>query len=153
MNNVSIKIRVSQAGMISKYLQNTYKKLLLVTVFSSIVTAIVLNIAQPYVMAHVEFSQTSIHVLRIASVANVFLSLFTANSLLLMLTNKIKLLAFIVMITASIVVIGGTLLASSGFENLIFAYLGATIFAGIISTIYANKVIKNASSIIFARLM
>jgi len=153
MNNVSIKIRVSQAGMISKYIENTYKKLLLVTVFSSVVTAIVLNLAQPYVMAHVEFSQASIHVLRIASIANVFLSLFTANSLLLMLTNKIKLLAFIVMISASIVIVGGILLASSGFENLVFAYLGAAMFAGMISTIYATKVMKNATSILFARLM
>lgn len=153
MNNVSIKIKVSQARVLSKYIQNTYKKLLLVTMFSSIVTAAVLNIAAPYVMAHVEFSPTSMHVLQVASVANVFLSLFTANGLLLMLTNKIKLLAFIVMISASIVITGGMMLASSGFENLVYAYLGATIFAGMISTIYANKVMKNASSIIFARLM
>ncbi|MDC8451491.1 MAG: hypothetical protein LV477_01125 [Candidatus Nitrosotalea sp.] len=153
MNNVSIKIKVSQARVLSKYIQNTYKKLLLVTMFSSIVTAAVLNVAAPYVMAHVEFSPTSMHVLQVASVANVFLSLFTANGLLLMLTNKIKLLAIIVMISASIVITGGMMLASSGFENLVYAYLGATIFAGMISTIYANKVMKNASSIIFARLM
>ncbi len=153
MNNVSIKIKVSQAGVLSKYIQNTYKKLLLVTVFSSIATAIVLNVAAPYVMAHVEFSPTSMHVLQVASIANVFLSLFTANGLLLMLTNKIKLLAITVMISASIVITGGMMLAGSGFENLVYAYLGATIFAGMISTIHANKTVKNASSIIFARLM
>lgn len=153
LNNVSIKIRVSQVDVISKYIQNTYKKLLLVTVVSSVVTAAVLNLAAPYVMAHVEFSPTSMHVLQVASVANVFLSFFTANSLLLMLTNKIKLLAILVMISASIVITGGMLLASSGFENLVFAYLGATIFAGAMSSFYANKVMKNASSIIFARLI
>ncbi|HEX5457200.1 MAG TPA: hypothetical protein VFX64_02310 [Candidatus Nitrosotalea sp.] len=153
MNNVSIKIKVSQANEIGKYIQNTYRKLFLITMFVSITTAIILNLAAPYVMSHVEFSKTSMHVLQVASVANVFLSLFTANSLFLMFTNKIKLLAIIVMISSLIVIVGGVLLASSGFENLIFAYLGATMFAGLISTIYANKVVKNASSILFARLM
>ena len=113
----------------------------------------ILNLAAPYVMSHVEFSPTSMHVLQIASIANVFMSLFTANSLFLMFTNKIKLLAILMMMSSSIVIVGGILVANSGFENLVFAYLGATIFAALVSTIYANKTIKNASSIIFARLI
>ncbi|WP_036504115.1 hypothetical protein, partial [Nitrosococcus oceani] len=63
--------------------------------------------AAPYVMSHVEFSPTSMHVLQIASIANVFMSLFTANSLFLMFTNKIKLLAVLMMISSSIVIVGG----------------------------------------------
>ncbi len=153
MNNVSIKIKVSEANVLGKYIQNMYKKLLLVTIFSSITTALVLNLAEPYVMSHVTFSQTSIHVLQIASIANVFLSFFTANALLLMLTNKIKFLAIIAMISASIVIVGGVIFARYGFENLVFAYLGASIFLGMISTIYANNVVKNAASILFSRLM
>ena len=136
-----------------KYIKNMYKKLLLVTIFSSVTTALVLNLAEPYVMSHVAFSQTSIHVLRIASIANVFLSFFTANALLLMLTNKIKFLAVVAMISASIVMVGGIIFARSGFENLVFAYLIASVFLGVVSTIYANKVAKNAGSILFSRLM
>lgn len=153
MNNVSIKIKVSQTNVLTKYIENMYRKLLLVTIFASITTALVLNLTEPYVMSHVTFSQTSIHVLQIASIANVFLSFFTANALLLMLTNKIKFLAIVVMISASIVMVGGVLSARSGFENLVFAYLTASIFLGVISTIYANKIIKNAGSILFSRLM
>ena len=33
MNNVSIKIKVSQADVIGKYIKNTYRKLFLVTMF------------------------------------------------------------------------------------------------------------------------
>jgi len=153
MNNVSIKIKVSEANVLGKYVQDMYKKLLLVTIFSSITTALVLNLAEPYVMSHVTFSQTSIHVLQIASIANVFLSFFTANALLLMLTNKIKFLAIIAVISASIVMVGGIVFARYGFENLVFAYLGASIFLGVTSTIYAHKVVKNAASILFSRLM
>ena len=153
MNNMSIKIKVSQADMIRKYIQNMYKNLVLVTLLASVTTASILNLSAPYVMSHMEFSQTSMHVLQIASIANVFMSLFTANSLFLMFTNKIKSLAIIVMMSALMVLTMGMLLAGSGFENLVFAYLTASIFAGIISTVYANKVMKNASSIIFARLI
>jgi hypothetical protein len=153
MNNISIKIKVSQTDVISKYIKNMYRKLILVTLLTSITSALILNLSAPYVMSHAEFSQTSMRVLQIASIANVFMSLFTANSLFLMFTNKIKSLAIIVMISASIVLTMGIWLASSGFENLVLAYLGASIFAGIISTIYANKVMKYASSIIFSRMI
>ncbi len=153
MNNVSIKIKVSQAGEINKYMQKTYRKIFLITILSSVTTACVLNLMTPYLMSNVGLSLTSIHVLQIASVANVFLSIFTANGLFLMLTNKIKSLAIIVIISASIVVFGGMLLVPSGFTNLIFAYLAATVFLSIVSTIHARKVMKNAGSIIFARLI
>jgi len=153
MNNVSITIKVSQANVLVKYIENMYKKLLLVTIFSSVTTALVLNLAEPYVMSHVAFSHTSIHVLQVASIANVFLSFFTANALLLMLTNKIKFLAVVAMISALIVLVGGILFARYGFENLVFAYLIASVFLGVTSTIYANKVVKKAGSILFSRLM
>jgi len=104
-------------------------------------------------MSHVTFSHTSIHVLQVASIANVFLSFFTANALLLMLTNKIKFLAVVAMISALIVLVGGILFARYGFENLVFAYLIASVFLGVTSTIYANKVVKKAGSILFSRLM
>ena len=81
-------------------------------------------------MSHMEFYRLVLHVLQIASIANVFMSLFTANSLFLMFTNKIKSLAIIVMTSASIVLTMGVLLAGSGFENLVFAYLQSSIFAG-----------------------
>ncbi len=153
MNNVSINIKVSEADVLVGYFKNIYKKLLLLTLLSSVTTALVLNLAEPYIMSHVTFSQTSMHVLQVASIANVFLSFFTANALLLMLTNKIKFLAIVTMISALIVVVGGIIFAQYGFENLVFAYLIASVFLGVTSTIYARKVIKNAGSILFSRMM
>jgi len=70
-----------------------------------------------------------------------------------MYTNKIKSLAIIVIISSSIVIAGGLLLVQYGFENLVFAYLAASIFASVVSTIYAHRVMKHADSIIFARLI
>ena len=153
INNISIKIKVSQINTINRFIQNTYKKLLLITIITSVLTAGILNFVAPPMMLHAGFSQISIHVLQIASIANVFMCLYTANSLFMMLTNKVKLIAIIFMIAASMVVMGGIFLVHSGLQNLAFAYLAASVFAGITSTIYTNKIIKNAASIIFARLI
>jgi hypothetical protein len=151
VNNISIKIKVSQVNSITKFIQGIYHKLLLATLLTSVPTAVLLNFLIPVIMSHAGLSQTSLHVLQIASVANVFLSLFTANSLFLMLINKVKPLAIISTISALIVTLGGITLANSGFQNLVIAYLAAAIFAGITSAIYTNKTMKNATSLMFAR--
>jgi hypothetical protein len=153
INNISLKIRASQMSSLNKFMRDTYRKLLLITILTSIVTAGILNMVAPSMMQHAGFSPISIHVLQIASIANVFLALYTANSLFMMLLNKIKLLAIMFMISASIVVIGGIFLGHSSFQNLVFAYLTATVFVGITSTIYTNKIMKNAVNIMFARMM
>jgi hypothetical protein len=151
VNNISIKIKVSQMNNINMFIKDRYRKLLLTTILTSVVTAGILNLAVPALVLHPGFSQISLHVLQIASVANVFLSLFTTNSLFMMWINKIKPLAIISIISASIVATGGVLLAPSGFQNLVLAYLAASVFLAITSTIYTNKVMKNSASIMFAK--
>ena len=153
INNMSIKIKVSQIDSIKKFIEDTYRKLMLATILTSVVTAVILNVIFPAMMQHTSFSQISLHVLQIASIANVFLSLFTANSLYMMLINKVKQLAIISIISATMVAIGGAFLAQSGFQNLVFAYLTASVFLGIISTIYTNKMMKNATSIMFSKFI
>jgi hypothetical protein len=151
INNISIKIKVSQVNSITKFIQSMYYKLLLATIMASVPTAAILNLLVPVIMSHMGLSQISLHVLQIASVANVSLSIFTANGLFLMLINKVKPLAIISTISALIVILGGIVLANSGFQNLVIAYLAATIFAATASMIYANKAMKHATSLMFAR--
>ncbi len=153
VNNMSLKIKVSQIDRINKFIQDTYRKLLLTTILSSVVTAGILNFVAPVMMQHAGFSQISLHILQIASIANVFLSLFTANSLFMMLINKVKPLVIISIISASMVTAGGVFLIHYGFQNLVFAYLAASIFLGITSTIYTNKVMKNVTSTMFAKFI
>lgn len=152
INNMSIKIKVSQMNKINRFIQDMYRKLLLTTILTSVTTAAILNFVAPIIL-NVGFSQTSLHVLQIASVANIFLSFFTANSLFMMLTNKIKPLAIMSIMSASIVISVGVFLAQFGFQNLVFAYLAASVLLGIASAIYTNKIMKNITSLVFSKFI
>jgi hypothetical protein len=47
--------------------------------------------------------------------------------------------------------VGGVFLAQYGFENAVIAYLAATVFAGMTSTIAMRVAIRKACSLLFAR--
>ena len=79
-----------------------------------------------------------------ASVANVLLSMFMANSLFITLLNKTKISAMIVCVGAAAVIIGGVILGQQGYENIIYAYLIAASIVVAASTLFAFKFIKNS---------
>lgn len=151
LGNMTINHKVSEMKKINLFLQQRYKRLLTVSIISAIVTVVILNFAASTIIFHAGGSQISIQVLRIASISNIFLSIFAVNILFMSFLNRIKIMAMIVMVGTSIIVIAGTMLAQSGFENIIFAYLGATIMAAITSTLYARKIMKNAGTMFFSK--
>lgn len=151
IGNMALNHKIYEVKKITLFLQQRYKRLLVVSVISAIATASVLNFAASSIIFHAGGSQISIQVLRIASISNIFLSIFTVNSLFISFLNKIKTIAVIVIAGTSIIAIAGPILAQSGFENIIFAYLGATIMAAITSTFYAQKILKKAGTIFFSK--
>ncbi|HJS67947.1 MAG TPA: hypothetical protein VJ730_00875, partial [Nitrososphaera sp.] len=64
---------------------------------------------------------------------------------------KAKALAQVALAAALIVIVGGVLLAQYGFENAVIAYLAATMFAGLASTVIMKVAIRKAGSLLFAR--
>jgi len=151
IGNMTLNHKNYEVNKITLFLQQRYRQLLTMSVISAAVTAIVLNFAASSVIFHAGGSQISIQVLRIASVSNIFFSIFAVNSLFIVFLNRIKIIAAISMAGTSIIVITGPILAQSGFENIVFAYLGATIMAAITSTFYAKKIMKNAGAIFFSK--
>ena len=151
IGNMTINHKISEMKKINSFLQQRYKRLLTITIISAITTVVILNFAASTIVFHAGGSQISIQVLRIASISNIFLSIFAVNSLFMAFLNRTKIMALIVIAGTSIVVIAGTILAQSGFENIVFAYLGATIMAAITSTLYARKIVKNAGTMFFSK--
>ena len=151
ISNISLVTKTSQAKSINKHIDKKYKKLFLISIVTSIITAVILNFAIN--IFDTGLSESSLHVLQIASIGNVFLAIFTSNSLFLMLLNKAKHLAIISIISTIIVSSLGIILGQKGFENIVFAYLASSIFGGVVSTIYTRKIMKNSSSILFARFV
>lgn len=151
INNICVVTKISQVKNISNYLEKKYKKLFLISLLVSISTAFILNFIIN--MSDVGLSEISIRILLIASIGNIFLALFAANSLFLMLLNKTKNLAIISIVSTIIVATLGIVLGQQKFENIVFAYLSSSIFGSIISTVYVRKIIKNSGSTLFARFV
>lgn len=153
MNNISIKIKISESKALDKFIFAMYRKVLVVAISASILTAVILNTVAPPLMAHAGISPTSIQILRIASVANVFMSLFTINSVFMMWMNKIGHLSIMIGISAVLVISVGVFTVHGGLENLTFGYMAGTVFAGILAQVYTAKTIKHASSIVFSKIV
>jgi hypothetical protein len=76
---------------------------------------------------------------------------FAANGVFMIFLGRAKALAMVALASALVVSIGGIVLAQSGFENIVMAYLAATMIAAIASTAIMQKTIKQAGSWLFAR--
>jgi hypothetical protein len=105
----------------------------------------------PQISAYLGGTEKTVMLLQLASISNVFISLFIANNMFLSLLNKTKQLVCLVSISAAIVIVGGLILGKSGFENIVVAYLISAMFSFIVSTVYVNKSMKNAGNIFFSR--
>ena len=151
VGNMTITHKVFEMKKITTFLQQRYKLLLMISLISATTTAVIINFVAPVIVFHAGGSQISIQVFRIASISNIFLSIFAANSMFMAFLNRPKIMAIIAIIGTAIIAIAGTILAQSGFGNIVFSYLGATIMAAIASTLYARKIMKNAENILFSK--
>ncbi len=155
INNMNLTHKVSEMKKIHKFLQDRYKKLLLATIFVSLITAGILNLMAPQIIttSHFATSQVSLHVFRFASISNVFMAIFAANSSFMMFMNRVKPCVVISIMSAIIVAGGGFLLVHWGVENIVFSYMASTIVAAVTSTLFARRIAKNAGNILFARFV
>lgn len=151
INNLSVTSKVSELGNVHALVQKSYKKVFTASVFASVAAAVVINLIVPQLPAYHSVSQVSIQVLRIASIGNVLLSIFSANTVYILVLNKVKPLVVISFICALIVGVGGLVLGKFGLEYITMSYVASTAVAAILSTLYLKKVFKNFPSMFFAR--
>jgi hypothetical protein len=151
VHNRAITLKVSESKKIDWFLQYSYRKLMAASIAISIAGAVVLNLAAPIIIGELGGSEASLRILAFASAGAVFLSMFAANGVFMIFLGKAKALAQVAMVSALIVAVGGILLAQHGFENAVIAYLAATVFAGMASTVVMRIAIRKAGSLLFAR--
>ncbi len=151
INNMILTLKIDEARKIDGFIRGQYRQLVLYSLISSAVTAFVMVFFAPQIAAYLGGTEKTVMLLRLASISNVFISLFIANNMFLSLLNKTKQMVCLVSISAAIVIVGGLILGKSGFENIIMAYLISAMFSFIVSTVYVNKSMKNAGNIFFSR--
>jgi hypothetical protein len=151
VHNRAITLKVSESKKIDWFLQYSYRKLMAASIAVSIAGAVALNLAAPAVIGELGGSEASLRILAFASAGAVFLSMFVANGVFMIFLGKAKTLAEVALAAALIVIVGGVFLAQYGFENAVIAYLAATMFAGLASTVIMRVAIRKAGSLLFAR--
>ena len=151
INNLSVTSKVSELERIHTLVQKSYKKVFTASILASVAVALVINLVVPQLPAYHSVPQVSIQVLRIASIGNVLLSVFSANTVYVLVLNKVKPLVIISFICAIIVGVGGLVLGKFGLEYITISYVASTAVAAVASTIYMKKIFKNFPSIFFAR--
>ena len=61
---------------------------------------------------------------------------------------------WLIVVNSSIILaIGGFGLGQTGFENISYAYLAATVFATIVSTVYVIPMLKNSMTLLFSKFV
>ena len=151
-NNRALELKLSEDKEIDHFLRRSYIKLLIASLTVSLVAYVILNLIGPgLILNYLGGSETSIQILRYASIGNVLLSVFNANSMFIIFLNRAKILAIITIIAVILVVTLGIILAQSGFENIVKAYLVSTITGMVISTLYVAKIMRKAGSRFFSR--
>jgi hypothetical protein len=151
VHNRAITLKVSESKKIDWFLQYSYRKLMAASIAVSIAGAVALNLAAPAIIGELGGSEASLRILAFASAGAVFLSMFAANGVFMIFLGKAKALAQVALAAALIVIVGGVFLAQYGFENAVIAYLAATMFAGLASTVIMRVAIRKAGSLLFAR--
>lgn len=152
VHNRAITLKVSESRKIDWFLQYSYRKLMAASIAVSIAGAVVLNLVAPAIIGELGGSEASLRILAFASAGAVFLSMFAANGVFMIFLGKAKTLAQVSLVAALIVTVGGVFLAQQyGFENAVVAYLAATVFAAMASTVTMRIAIRKAGSLLFAR--
>ncbi len=151
VHNRAVTLKVSESRKINLFLKHSYRKIMTASIAVSVAGAVILNLVAPSIIAHLGGSAVSVRILTFASAGAVFLSVFAANAVFLIFLGRAKALAIVSLASALVVSIGGIILAQTGFENIVLAYLAATLTAAIASSAIMGKTIKQAGSWLFAR--
>jgi hypothetical protein len=151
MSNLTVIHGITKMQTIDEFLKKRYRKLMLFTIVTSCCVAVILNLIGPELMTRLGASHNSLNILAIASIGNVLLSIFIANSMFATFTNRMKVFAIIALFSTLILGIGGFALAQGGFQNIVYAYLASALVSALLSSLYIRRIIKSASSIYFSR--
>ncbi len=151
ISNVTKMHGITQIGTVDMFLKKRYRKLILASIVTSCCVAVGLNLLGSEIMTRLGISHISLNILAIASIGNVFISIFVANTMFATFMNRIKALAIIAILATAILGLGGFALAQRGFENIVYAYLTSALVSALLSSVYMMRIIKSASSIFFVR--
>jgi hypothetical protein len=155
VSNATLEYSVGEVSGVQRFLERRYSKIMATSVLAAVAVAAGVDYLYPMILSRTAFvlTPTSLQILHIASIANILLVVFLANSIFMQFMNRMTGLALIATVGAVVVIVGGLMLAPAGFQNLELAYFAATATIAIVSTIYVAANMHRAASMFFARYL
>ena len=151
--NLTTLTSISDAGKVDQFVRHRYQVLLLSSVLAAAAVACGLLVFGPAIESFLGGSLISLFVLRVAAVANVMITIFMANSLLLIFLNKIRALVGVALVGVATLGVGGLILARFGLEEIVLVYLFSAVETMALSTILIAIVLEKPASRFFSRYM
>jgi hypothetical protein len=151
ISNSTVAKRVTEMGSIDSFLKRRYEDLLTISLVCAAVIAGLLIAFSPMIIAFVGASGVTLRIFQVAAFSDLLMVVYATNGVFMILLNRVRSLAVISMVGASVVLVGGVLLAQFGFEDIVFAYLAAAATVTAISTLQVRKDLKHASSLFFSK--
>jgi hypothetical protein len=151
ISNFSVTKKTTEVGSVDGFLRKRYEDLLVLSLACAVLIAALLIVFAPEIISRIGGSSLTVRILQVAAVSNVLMVVFVTNGVFMIFLNKVRPLAAISVVGASLVVFGGFLLARFGFQDIIFAYLVATSAAALLSSLQVRSDLRHASSLFFSK--
>lgn len=138
-------LKILEIDQVNKVIRSNYRMTMVLSLVAATVASIILNVVGVEVLFSTRISDKSLLILQYASIANIFLSIFTANHVILISLNKAKMGSLLTVAGVAIILFGGIFVGGYDYSYIIFAYLAATIVLAVLSTLYAVALLRNAA--------
>lgn len=151
-HNKSLKLKVSEISRMDSFVRGVYQKLIVLSLVASLISvAVLFNFGAP-IVSFFNGTETSMQVMRYASLGSIGVSVFTANAVMMMFMNKAKIPAFVAVAGGMMVIVAGSIFAQYGIESIAFAYMLSTTVAAVVSFVLLLKLLQGRPSTnLFAR--
>ncbi|MGA2665796.1 MAG: hypothetical protein ABSF83_12730 [Nitrososphaerales archaeon] len=151
VSNLAVTKKVTEVRSVDGFLRGSYGRLLTVSLCCAAPIAALLIVLAPEIVSRIGGSDLTVEILRVAAVANLLMVVFATNGVFMIFLNKVRSLAIISVTGAWLVIVGGSLLAQSGFQEIIFAYLVAAATVATLSSLHVRKDLEHAASLFFSK--
>jgi hypothetical protein len=151
-HNRSLKIKISEIARMDTFVRRVYQKLLILSLITSLASvAVLFNFGIP-IVSFFNGTETSMQIMRYASLGSIGISVFTASAVMMMFLNRAKIPAFIAIAGGIMVIVIGSSLAQNGIEGIAFGYLLSSTIVAALSFFWTLRLLKERPSTnLFAR--
>lgn len=146
MHNKTLGASVSEISKLDGFLKETYQKMIKLVLVAAVASGAVMSLFGPMLIGYFNGTESSLQVLRFASLGNISMSVFTANAMFLVFLNKPKLAAYLAVFGAVTTITLGVFFGQERFENIVFAYVISCTAVAAMSLVVVHRMMNASPS-------